>query len=273
MEDGPNTPVAIGLGLLQGITEFLPVSSSGHLASFAFVVDVPQMSLALTVLLHAATLLATIIVFYPDLLALTRATLRHALQPATLLQTEEGQLLRDVVVACVPTAAIGLLLESRVEHLSSMPLVVGLGFLASAVVVLSTRGKVAGRDVLTIGPALLVGIAQGIAVMPGISRSGITIACALALGLSAPAAFRFSFLVSMPVIAGATLLELGKPGVLAGLDSTAWFAAAVTLVSGYFALRWLRGLLTSGHFWLFAWYLVPLSAVVLLGHFLGALTG
>ncbi|MDD9932138.1 MAG: undecaprenyl-diphosphate phosphatase [Myxococcales bacterium] len=269
MEGEPDTAVAIALGVLQGVTEFLPVSSSGHLATFAFLVEVPQMSLALTVLLHAATLLATILVFYPDLLELTRTTLRHGTRPGALLATEEGQLLRDLVVACVPTAVIGLLLESRVEALSGMPLVVGLCFLASAAIVFSTRGRTTGREVLSVGPALLVGIAQGIAVLPGISRSGITIACGLMLGLSAPAAFRFSFLVSMPVIAGATLLELGKPGALAGLDSTAWLAALVTFMSGYLALRWLRGLLTSGHFWLFAWYLVPLGAAVLLGHALG----
>jgi len=129
---------------------------------------------------------------------------------------------------------------------------------------------VRGGEHLSLGAALLVGLAQGAAVLPGLSRSGTTIACAMALGMSASAAFRFSFLVSIPVIAGATALELGKPGVLSGMDATAWTAAAVTLVTGYACLRLLRGLLTRGHFWRFVWYLVPLGLWMLVRGFAGA---
>lgn len=262
--------IALGLGLLQGVTEFLPVSSSGHLATFAMFVEVPQMSLALTVLLHAATLLATLIVFYPDLRDLTLATARHATRPGELLRTGEGALLRDIVVACVPTGLIGLSLEAHMDQLVRNPFVVGGGFFVSALAAYLTRDRESGRDSLGVGPALVVGIIQGLAVLPGVSRSGSTIACALLLGASAPTAFRFSFLVSMPVIAGATALELGKPGVAADLDATAWLAAAITFVVGYASLHWLRRLLTRGRFWLFAWYLIPLGAAMVIGGLLGA---
>ncbi|MDH5674639.1 MAG: undecaprenyl-diphosphate phosphatase [Myxococcales bacterium] len=264
MDAAPDTPVALGLGLLQGVTEFLPVSSSGHLAVCGLLFTLPEMSLSLTVLLHTGTLLATVAVFRRELGTLTLETLRGLRAPGAFLQTPDGLQLRNLVLACAPTAAIGLALESQMEALTRRPLVVGLGFLASAALVVSTRGRRGGGGELGAAAALLVGIAQGIAVLPGVSRSGITIASAMALGMDAPAAFRFSFLLSIPVIAGATLLELGDPQVLASLSATAWLAAAVTVGVGYASLRLLGGLLRRGHFWLFAWYLVPLGAAMLL---------
>lgn len=256
--------VALGMGALQGVTEFLPISSDGHLATFAFLVDVPEMSLALVLLLHAGTLLATLLVFRQDLLQLTKVTLSHVARPKLLLETNEGKELLALFCACVPTAVIGLLLEERVEALAATPWIVGLGFLASAAVVYSTRGRNGVRDVLSPGAAFLVGLAQGIAVLPGVSRSGLTIACALAFGMSAPGAFRFSFLLSIPVIAGAIVLKLGEPGVLAAMDWAAWLAAATSFVVGYVALRMLAKVLTRGQFWLFSLYLVPLGAIVIL---------
>lgn len=259
MADSTDVTTALALGLLQGSTEFLPVSSSGHLAAYALTHEVPEMSLALTVLLHGATLLATLWVFRGDLLGLTRTLLGALRAPRALTNTEQGRLLLSLGAACVPTAVIGLALEPHMEALSGDARVVGVGFLLSAIAVVSTRNRIQGREELSVGAALLVGLAQGMAVLPGLSRSGTTIACALALGMSASGAFRFSFLVSIPVIAGATALELGKPGVLAGMGPTAWAAAAVTLVTGYACLRLLRGMLTRGHFWKFVWYLVPLG--------------
>jgi undecaprenyl-diphosphatase len=124
----------------------------------------------------------------------------------------------------------------------------------------STHGLIA----LGMAAAFLVGLAQGIAVLPGVTRSGLTIACALAFGMSAPGAFRFSFLLSIPVIAGAIVLKLGEPGVLAAMDWAARLAAVTSFIVGYVALRMLASLLSRGHFWLFSLYLVPLGAIVVL---------
>jgi undecaprenyl-diphosphatase len=255
--------VALGMGALQGVTEFLPISSDGHLALFAFLVDVPEMSLALVLLLHVGTLLATFLVFRHDLLQLAKVTLSHAVRPKLLLETTEGKELLALFCACVPTAVIGLFMKERVEALSATPWVVGAGFLASAAVVYSTRGRNGALEVLGPGAAFLIGVAQGIAVLPGVSRSGLTIACALLFGMTAPAAFRFSFLLSIPVIAGATALKLGEPGVLAAMDWAAWLAAVTSFVVGWIALKLLAAVLTRGHFWLFSLYLLPLGAIVL----------
>lgn len=264
MTAAPDISKALGLGMLQGVTEFLPVSSSGHLAAFAMVVDVPESSLTLTVLLHASTLLATVLVFFPDLVALTSSTFRGLRNPRAYLRTEQGQLFRNIVLACIPTGLIGLTMEERVEVLSNRAWVVGVCFLLSAAAVLATRGRAGGAERCSAGTALLIGLVQGLAVLPGLSRSGSTIACAMLLGLSAPAAFRFSFLVSIPVIAGATALALGKPGALSQMTATAWLAAAITFIAGYASLRLLRGVLRRGHLWLFAWYLVPLGSAMIL---------
>ena len=256
--------MALGLGLVQGITEFLPISSDGHLALFALLFEVHDASLATTVLLHLGTLLATLLIFRGDLLQLLRVTVTNAGQPRAFFASDEGKLLSAIVVASVPTAVIGLLLEPRVEALSRVPWVVGLGFLGSAAAVLTTRGRKHGAQLPTLRMALAIGVLQGMAVLPGLSRSAMTIAGAMLLGLAPAAAFRFSFLLSMPAVAGAALLELGHPGVLGSLSTAAYIGAGVAFASGCVALLMLRGLLAQGRFWLFAWYLLPLAAAMIL---------
>jgi undecaprenyl-diphosphatase len=130
--------------------------------------------------------------------------------------------------------------------------------------VLTTRGRKDGGLLPGLGIAFLIGLLQGMAVLPGLSRSAMTIAGAMLLGLAPAAAFRFSFLLSMPAVAGAALLELGHPGVLAGMSTAAWIGAVIAFASGCVALCMLRGLLAQGRFWLFAWYLVPLAAAMIL---------
>lgn len=261
---------ALGMGALQGLTEFLPISSDGHLALFAMLAHVPDMSLALVLLLHAGTLIATMTVFRSDLLQVARVFFAQLRRPSELLRTEEGNLLVSIVVASLPTAVIGLLLEPRVEAYSTVRWIVGAGFLVSAAAAYSTRKRTGTSASLGLAGAFVLGVVQGIAVLPGVSRSGMTIACAMALGMSAPAAFRFSFLLSIPVVAGAIVLKLGKPGVLAGMNGAAWFAAFVALCVGFIALRGLGALLQRGRFWLFSLYLVPLGAALVLLDWFGA---
>lgn len=265
LELGP----AVGYGVLQGVTEFLPVSSDGHLAAFALMFGGAPMSLPLAVLLHAGTLLATVAVFRADLGRLVQGALRGLGDPGTFLRSDDGALLSTVAVASLPTAAIGLALEALTAEANRHPEVVGAGFLLSAVAAASTRRRSSATiERLSLRGALVLGTVQGLAVLPGLSRSGSTIACALLLGLSPLAAFRLSFLLSIPAVTGAILLELGAPGMLASLGATAWIGAAVACVSGYFALELLRRILALGHFWRFAWYLIVVgTAMIALGTF------
>ena len=251
------------MGLLQGVTEFLPVSSDGHLAAFGLVADVPEMSLALVVLLHTGTLLATLLVLRPELQELLAGLLFDARDPLRRTQSVHVRTAISIVAASAVTGVVGLTLKHSVEAWVSIPAVVAAGFMLSAIAVASTRWTGGTREVLALGPSLILGFAQGLAVGPGLSRSGTTIACAMAMGLAPVAAFRLSFLLSIPAVAGATLLEGLKSGTEAW-TSQAMIGATVAFVSGYVALRTLRGLVARGQLWWFAFYLVPLSLAMLL---------
>jgi len=264
MSDPLSVGASTGYGVLQGLTEFLPVSSDGHLAAFALLFGGAPMSLPLAVLLHGGTLLATLFVFRADIGRLLRGAGGGLSNPQTFLQSEDGALIAAIVVASIPTALIGLGIEGLSAEANRHPEAVGVGFLVSAAAALSTRRHAAApSDRLSLRSALLIGAVQGLAVLPGVSRSGSTIACALLLGLSPLAAFRFSFLLSIPAISGALLLELGSGEALAAMPDTAWLGAAVACVTGYFALELLRRILALGHFWRFAWYLVPMGVVMI----------
>ncbi|MCA9605105.1 MAG: undecaprenyl-diphosphate phosphatase [Myxococcales bacterium] len=258
-------PIDVGsaaiLGAVQGATEFLPVSSSGHVALTSMLLGVSaDMPLSMVVLLHFGTLVATIAVFAKDLRSLTASTVDGLKGgPRAWLDTDAGRVVAGVVLASVPTAIIGLALEERVEEFSKVSWIVGLGLLGSAAVVLSTKRGGGQQESLTLGKALIVGVAQGIAVLPGVSRSGTTIAVAMLLGMSGPAAFRFSFLLSLPAVAGATLLSMRHTDELAALGTAGVVGGVVSAIVGLAALLWLRALVDRGRFWTFAVYLVPLG--------------
>ncbi len=253
---------AVVLGILQGLTEFLPVSSSGHVALGALLFDLRDAPLALEVVLHLGTLAATLMVFGRDVVRLAGAALK-ALRDREARQSEDARMALAVVVGTVPTVVIGLGLKDAVEDWKHLPAVVGVCLLISAAACLATRIRSGEESVPTLRQALLIGVAQGLAVLPGVSRSGSTIATAMLLGLRGEASFRFSFLLSLPAIAGASLLVLGEDGALDRLPPTVWAGGVVSLVVGLGALWALRGIVLTGRFWIFALYLVPLGLVAI----------
>ncbi len=255
---------AIVLGAVQGVTEFLPISSDGHIALFAMLFGQAHMPLSMVVLLHVGTLIATFLVFREDIAQLTRSTLDGLRTPRPFLETPEGRCVAAIIVATIPTAVIGLALRDAVEEWSHVPWIVGLCLLGTAAVIASTRhtAQRATRPStdIPLSHALLIGVAQGLAVLPGLSRSGSTIACAMLLGTMGPAAFRFSFLMSLPAVLGAVVLELRHPGdVLHELGVTALAGAFVAFGVGLASLFLLRNLVDRGRFWAFSLYLVPLG--------------
>jgi mannose-1-phosphate guanylyltransferase len=251
---------ALILGAVQGATEFLPVSSDGHLAIGAMLLGATEATpLAFDVMLHAGTLLATLVVFRADICDLLRSLARAAREPRAWARDTDGRTILAVLAASVPTAAIGLLLEDAVEGWSTVPWIVGVCLLGSAAAVLATRFGRGRAETLGPGAALWVGVAQGLAVLPGLSRSGSTIAVAMLLGMSGPAAFRLSFLMSLPAVGGAVLLEARKVEQLAGVGVQAAAGATVAFAVGIGALLLLRGTVVRGKLWAFALYLVPLG--------------
>src|ERR1041384_1162097 len=196
------------LGVLQGITEFLPISSDGHLALAELLFKVDVGGLTFNVMLHAGTFIATLLVLRARV---ARAVYEAALavrHPERFRTTSGGRDALTVVVASIPTAIIGLLLRDPVEKWTHSPLVVGIGFLLTSVCVCSTYWVKPGqREQPSLAGALVIGLLQGFAVLPGLSRSGSTIASALWLGVRPDRAFELSFLMSLPAVLGAIVLE------------------------------------------------------------------
>ncbi len=256
---------AVLLGIVQGVTEFLPVSSDGHLAVGQRLLHTGE-SLGLTVLLHTGTLFATAVVFRRDIAASLRELVSSARDPSRLRRDPRGEELLAIVCASIPTAVIGLVLKKSVERWTSSMWVVGVCFLGTAAILVASRwGKTRDPWRWTPTRAFIIGVAQGAAVLPGLSRSAMTLGVALLLGAPSAEAFRFSFLIAIPAVGGAILLELGHHGAIASAGGMNGIAgAAVAFVAGWAALIALRGVISRGRLWQFAFYVTPVAFATLI---------
>ena len=236
------------LGLVQGLTEFLPVSSSGHLVLVKSLTGVHTPGVFVEVSLHAATLVSVLVVYGRRLTAVVAGVLRG--------KAEDVRYAALLVVATLPAGLIGVLFHDTVERAFGSLLFVGCAFIVTGGILWSTRGLVGDRTAPGFGGAFAIGCAQAFAILPGISRSGCTVSAALWARLAPDRAAEFSFLMAVPVIAGATLLE----GRHAAVDIAAVgaFPLAVSfiiaLVTGIWAIRFLVALLRRGRFYAFAPY-------------------
>lgn len=256
------TPLsALFLGILQGITEFLPVSSSGHLVMFQQFLEVAGDDVAFDLVLHLGTLLP-VLWFYRA----TFAQIFHDIfrGDGPFWQREGVRLTLLLVAASIPTAMIGLGLKDTFESLFSNPSALTITFsITGLILLLSSKAKNGTTQVANIRwrDALILGVAQGLAITPGISRSGTTITVALLLGIEREAAARFSFLMSVPAILGAVLLKASEASFV-GMDSAQLTIGATSaLVSGYFALVILVKVVKNGTFQHFAWYCFAAAAL------------
>jgi undecaprenyl-diphosphatase len=266
------------LGVVQGITEFLPVSSDGHLLlvqnAFARLTGVAhsgEQNLFFDVILHLGTM-AAILVYNREAIAQGLRGLSGA--EGVPEGFRRNELIRVGVLAAIATAPLiplALFFMKIIKKAFEGNTVAAYGFLVTAAMLLATtwlsrRGGTKGPAETTYLDALLIGVAQMLAPLPGVSRSGMTIAAALALGLSRTWAVGFSLLIAVPAIAGAAVKEIKDidPAVLSG-DRIAQAIAATALagVVGYFAIRWLFRVVRSGHIWYFSVYLVVLAIAVL----------
>lgn len=268
---------ALLLGALQGATEFLPVSSSGHLALAQHFLGVEGPQVAFDVVLHVATLLAVVVVYRRDLVDLVRtvvvglATRRFWRAPAAAVrESPELGLALALVVGSIPTAVLGLLLQDPLEALFERPAVVAVMLLVTGAVLQLPRLVPPRRETgerIGVLTALAVGTAQGLAITPGISRSGSTISTALVAGVAPAAAARFSFLLSIPAILGALVLKLPDlSGTAAGPRGLLVLGFFTAFAVGWACLVALLALLRRGRFAVFSWYCwaVGLAALVAL---------
>ncbi len=250
------------LGALQGLTEWLPISSSGHLVIVQRLISYE--SVLFDAMVHGGTLLAVLVAFREDVLALIRglASLPLALLPGRSLGSE-GRLALFTLVSTLPIVLVGLLLADAIEGMFSDTKVVGIGLFITGAFLLATKRSKESRE-LDLRTSLLMGLAQALAVVPGISRSGSTISAGMIGGLRRDEAVTFSFLLSIPAIAGALTLELIRSPlgeVIAPVNLVGFLSSFVV---GLVAIRILIAVVRRRELHLFSYYCFALGVVLML---------
>ncbi len=252
---------AIVLGAIQGLTEFLPISSSGHLALAQYFLNVKETPLIFDIMLHVGTLVAIILVFIRDIIDIILAIFGREPSPnrdSNFKTIRSGRMfLIYIIIGSIPTMIIAMIIEKFVEQAFTSPIIVSVMLILTGVILwlsgINGPRRITHHGVNTL-KAFVIGIAQGISALPGISRSGATISTALILGVSGEESARYSLLLSIPAIIGATIFELKD---ISSVDIPISVILAGTLaafVVGYVAIRFLLRVLKQGYFFRFAYY-------------------
>ncbi|PCJ81644.1 MAG: UDP-diphosphatase [Bacteroidetes bacterium] len=253
------------LGLVQGITEFLPVSSSGHLTLGASILELPEEDLTFAVLVHGATALSTIVVFRKDIASLILGFFKKGVEGGS-----SRRYIGLIALSAVPAAIIGLTMKDFIEELASTQFVGAMLIVTAGILAISQKSKASKKE-LTPVKASLVGIAQAFAILPGISRSGSTIGAALLLGISRAEAAKFSFLMALPPIIGANLLEmkdLMESETVVNNSHIPFFGYSIgvvaAFVAGWAACKWMIKLVKGTNLMWFAVYCLVVGLIALL---------
>jgi undecaprenyl-diphosphatase len=242
---------AILLGFIQGVTEWLPISSTGHLRIAEQFLGL-TLPLLFDVTLHVGTLIIILLFFRKDIKLVLVALVKGD------FKSENGKLIPLIIVGTIPTALIGVVFSGTIETVFSSFLPIAGAFLTCGVVLYASKTGTEQKANITYITALAIGAAQGAALIPGLSRSGLSIATALMLGVSREKAFKFSFLLSVPAVIGALGLTIHEQHAVLTLVGVGWteilVGIAVSLVVSYFALKLLWKALAGKKFYLFAFY-------------------
>jgi undecaprenyl-diphosphatase len=254
---------ATALGVLQGLTEFLPISSSGHLVLGQIALGLKEPQVLFDVLLHVGTLAAVLAIYGKDAWRILRAWLLALFgRGDDPVSVRTGWL---IILGTLPAAIIGLLFEDFIESIFGSPRTVSFALIATGALLFFTNSGAPGNrgeEEMTWRDALLIGVFQAIAIMPGISRSGSTIACALFLKIDREHAARFSFLLSIPAIGGAFILKARHLTEVTSPDIFPFLIGMIAAAgSGVLALSWLVRLVRRGNLRGFAYYCWAVGAV------------
>ncbi len=259
------------MGIIQGLTEFLPVSSSGHLALGQHLFGMDQGNLYVSVMLHGATLAATVVVFRKRLMGISQAVLQFARSPRTQRWQSHPDriLLTSMALTTLVTGTLGLVFEDLITQAFTSMKLVGVCLLCTGgllwLPLLLRKANNPDGPILSKTAALGVGLAQAMAILPGISRSGSTLAASMLGGLSREKAGEYAFLISLPVIAGALLLEVLKLSPQEQIPTAVLAAGVISaFVTGMLALHFLLRWLAHGKLHYFSWYCWTVGLVALI---------
>ncbi len=266
---------SVMLGIIQGLTEFLPVSSSGHLVLLQNLFGIREPELLFDISLHLGTLLAVFIVFYKEILRILQTLLRlpaliksSGNLKSVFADNEEIRIFALILIGSIPTAILGILFHKIADQIFGAVWIVGVMLLVTGTLLWFTRQMSdEGRPLIkvSIRDALIIGLIQGMAIMPGISRSGATISMALFLGMNREVAGRYSFLLSIPAILGALILGLNSTIIQTDIPGkTILLGTVIAGIVGYIALKVLLRMVKQGHLYYFAPYCWLLGAATLI---------
>ncbi len=283
---------AILMGVIQGLTEFLPVSSSGHLGLIKGLFGTENSSILFDILLHFATLIAIIAVFYKDVLRLViefagmcrdiffnmtalGKSLSGGRDPEYIkvIDNPYRKFVLMLIISTVPTGLIGVFMKDIVEYSSGNLIVTGICLICTGAILALSDFLADGDKKLketNYGDAFAIGVSQGVATLPGLSRSGTTIVAGILCGLDRKFAAKYSFLMSIPAVFGALILELfdiGSESVTAGDVGCYLVGMLIAAVIGYFALRLLLNIVVSRYFKFFAAYCALIGIVSVIVYF------
>lgn len=241
---------AVILGLIQGITEWLPISSSGHLVLAQNLLNITE-SVMFDIFLHLGSVLVILLVFYKDILNLIKGLIskeKAAIKTVTYL-----------VIASIPIALVGYLLNAQIKQIFNNNLTVGISLLITALLLFLSKYPQKKDKHLTMKSSIAIGFAQALAILPGISRSGATISVALMSKVKREEAARFSFLLAIPAILGAAAVEMTSIDITINL----LVAVLITIISGFFTLKLLLKIIKHQKFHYFGWYCLIVGIIVL----------
>ncbi len=247
------------LAFIQGVTEWLPISSSGHLALAQQYMRL-NLPVFFDVSLHVGTLLVVIAVFRSEIFKILQAVVRLD------FKSEEGKLVPLIILGSIPIAILGFVFKATFESLFENTLAVGTALLMTGFVLFISERRKNQNRVLNRLDAVLIGIAQAVALIPGVSRSGITITTGLLRKVEKQTAFTFSFLLFIPAVVGATVSTFAEAQNLTAADidyATILIGLATTIVVGYFSLKLLRAFVLRERLHLFAYYCWALGLIVI----------
>ncbi len=245
---------SIFLGLIQGITEFLPISSSGHLAFFQNLWHLPKQSVVFDILLHSGTLMAILIFFRRDLI--------------DILRKKRFQLIILLFIASLPAGFFGYLFETKIEQSFASLKLIALGFLFTAFFLFISKYSPAKKDIKNISKsdAFIIGLAQALALLPGVSRSGLTISSAILRKIKPEAAYQFSFFLLIPITLGAIVLKI--PALSREISNGSlpyyFFGTLTSFLTGILSLRFLSAIIKKKEFYWFSIYLIIMAGVCLI---------
>ena len=256
------------LGIIQGLTEFLPVSSSGHLVIFQNIFGISSNDIAFEIVVHLGTLMSVFVVYYSDILQMIKSFFGGIANPKISYKKDyHFKLAILIIVGTIPAVIVGLFFKDFFESIFHNAKLVGVTLIITAGILYITQFFNKGDKKLSFGNSIIIGIGQALAIFPGISRSGTTISTSLVLGIPKSEAAKYSFLLSIPAILGAAVLELkdfAESGIELQQLGVLFTGFLSSFIVGYFAIRILLKLIQKGKFHWFAPYCLIIGILVLI---------